>query len=238
MTSYQAADGWLWSLPEAPEQQHAYIQAVVDASKRLESTTFDKATVDTLELQPFFRDELALDEGLALIIQNEVVRTRLRDKYVTMIGDDSLVALREPLEKMSALLDDESALRELSLRAGQLIEQPNDSFGHCDVRSDNLAYNPETGEVKFVDWNWASFVTKGFGPTEFLIDMARHGVDVTPWTHELNVDMLAATVGFYARRCLKDPLTPGSTLRDMQAQSAAVALSLYEMASASVSRSS
>jgi hypothetical protein len=232
MTSYRTADGWLWSLPETPEQQHAYIQAVINAIKRLEPMTFDEATINELKLQPCFRDELALDDGLALIIQNEAIRTQLTDKYTAMVRDESLVSLHEPLKKMQALLDDESALRALALRARQLIEQPNDSFGHCDVRSDNLAYHPETGEVKLVDWNWASFATKGFGATEFLTDMARRGVDVRPWYDELNVELLAASVGFYARRCLKDPLTPGSTLRDMQAQSAAVALSLYEAAQA------
>jgi len=61
--------------------------------------------------------------------------------------------------------------------------------------------------------------------------MSRRGVDVTPWINDLNIEMLAATVGFYAKRCLKDPLAVGNTLRDLQAQSAAVALNLYEMAS-------
>jgi hypothetical protein len=230
MTSYRSADGWLWSIPEEPQLQHDYIQAVVAVTKRLEAITFDKTTIDALKLQPHFRDELALDGGLELIIQNQAIRNQLVDKYAAMIGDVKLAHIRGPLEKMSILIRDETALQALATKAKQFIEQSNDVFGHCDVRSDNLTYNNQTGAVKFVDWNWASMTPKGLGVTEFLINVAVHGIDVTPWIGELNKEALAATIGFYAKRCLKDPLAPGSVLRDMQAQSAAVALSLYEAA--------
>jgi hypothetical protein len=131
---------------------------------------------------------------------------------------------------MIDLLNDKLALEDLSNQAALLIKQPNDRFGHCDVRSDNIAYNSSTGQVKFVDWNWASFVAAGFGSTEFLIDMSKCGVDVTPWVDELNIELLAAITGYFLKRCLYDPLAPGNTLRDAQAQSAAAALNLYNMA--------
>jgi len=231
MPSYRVEDGWLWSLPSITSQQKTYIQSVIDATKRLESVKFDHDDIDNLKLQPYFRDDLALDNGLELIIQNDNIRNQLLDKYAILEQDDSLIDLRPAIRKMRDLLQDAVAIRNLSQRATSLIEQPNDCFGHCDVRSDNIAYNSLTGQVKLVDWNWASFATAGFGSTEFLIDMARRGVDVTPWVNNLNIEMLAATVGFYAKRCLKDPLAVGNTLRDLQAQSAAVALNLYEMAS-------
>ena len=96
------------------------------------------------------------------------------------------------------------------------------------MRSDNLAFHPQTGELKLVDWNWASYAPRGSGATEFLIDMARHGQDVTPWLDELNAEMLAAFVGFYLIRSLKPPLQPGDNLRQMQALSAATAYDLLE----------
>jgi hypothetical protein len=229
MPSYRIEDGWVWSLPTATVEQQKYIQAVVDATKKLESVKFDQVTIDNLKLHPFFRDHLAMDNGLGLIVQNDDIRNQLLDKYAMMEQDDSLIGLRPAIHKMRILLQDETALKDLSQRATLLIEQPNDCFGHCDVRSDNIAYNSSTDQIKFVDWNWASFTSSGFGSTEFLVDMARQGVDITPWLDNLNIEMLAAMVGFYAKRCLKDPLTPGNTLRDMQAQSAAVALNLYEM---------
>lgn len=230
MSSYRAEDGWLWSLPLNSGEQQSYIQTVIDATKQLESIEFDQADVDKLKLQPYFRDKLALDDGFDLITQNETVRSQLEDKYEAMASDESPAHIHRSINKMQKLLRDKKALADLSSRAGQLIDQPNDCFGHCDVRSDNIAYNPSTGQIKFVDWNWASFATKGFGATEFLIDMARAGVDVMPWRGEFNAELLAALVGFYAKRCLEDPLAPGNTLRDVQAQSAAVALDLYNTA--------
>ncbi len=228
MPSYRAEDGWSWSLPETESEQRKYIQAVVDATKKLETVEFSKAAVDELNLQPYFRDKLALDDGLSLIIHNEEVRSQLGYKYLSMVQDESLKKLQPAIQGMQLLLQDKVALKNLSIRAASLIDKPNNRFGHCDVRSDNIAYNSSTGQVKFVDWNWASFVTERFGATEFLVDMSSRGVDVTLWLDDLNIEMLAALVGFYAKRCLEDPLAPGNTLRDVQAQSAAVALALYE----------
>lgn len=230
MPGYQIGDGWSWSLPSTASDQQKYIQAVVDVTKKLETVEFDKSAINSLGLRSYFRDKLALDDGLALIIQNEEIRSQLEDKYVAMSQDESLKKLQPAIHKIQLLLKDKTALKDLSIRASSLINQPNNCFGHCDVRSDNIAYNSSTGQVKLVDWNWASFATAGFGATEFLIDMSRRGVDVTPWLDDLNTEMLAAVVGFYAKRCLQDPLSPGNILRDVQAQSAAVALDLYDRA--------
>ena len=114
------------------------------------------------------------------------------------------------------------------MRAKEFAKQTEDCFNHSDVRSDNLAFNPQTGELKLVDWNWASYAPQGSGATEFLVDMARHGHDVTPWLGELNVEMLASFVGFFLTRSLKSPLKPGDNLRQMQALSAAVAYDLLQ----------
>jgi len=230
MPSYRAEDGWIWEPPSEPDTQRAYIQAVVDATKQLEPIVFSDEDIERLKLQPHFRDEIALDDGLELIIKNDAIRNMLSEKYAAMSKDQSLAHMQPAIAKMQYLLQDKAALQDLSVRVTALMDQPSDCFGHSDVRSDNIAYNPTTGDIKFVDWNWASYATAGFGATEFLTDMARRGVDVSPWVDDMNPEMLAALVGFFAKRCLDEPLAPGNTLRDMQAQSAAVALSLYEMA--------
>lgn len=235
MPSYQAKDGWSWVLPSNFNRQIKYIQSVIDATKELELIEFDKDIIDKLNFHPYFRDELALDNGLRLVIRNKEVRNQLVIKYEAIANDESLVKLQPMIDKMINTLKDKKALNELASRAALLINQPNDYFGHCDVRSDNIAYNLKTGEIKFVDWNWASLTPQGFGATEFLIDMARRGIDVSPWADCLNIELLAAIIGVYLRRCLKDPLTLGGSLREMQAQSAAVALGLYEMAKNNVS---
>ena len=119
-------------------------------------------------------------------------------------------------------------LADISVRAKRFAKQPEDCFDNSDVRSDNLAFHPQTGELKLVDWNWASYAPRGAGATEFLVDMARHGQDVAPWADELNREMLASFVGFYLIRSLKPPLKPGDNLRQMQALSAVTAYDLLE----------
>lgn len=132
---------------------------------------------------------------------------------------------------MVLVIDDMDQLNSLARKAKSFIEQPNDALGHCDVRSDNIAHNVRTGETRFVDWNWTSYTPKSMGATEFLVDMARRGVNVEKWVGHLNLDMLAAVVGFYLKRCLEEPLAPGNTLREVQAESAAITLMLYELVS-------
>ena len=229
MSSYRTEEGWLWSLPTDTNIQHAYIQAVINATKKIEMAELDADVYERLRLQPYFRDKLAYDDGIDLIIHNESIRMQLKDKYESMLQTETATHLQMAYRSMLELLNNDEKLQQISLDAKNLANQPNDHFNHCDVRSDNLTYNPETGEIKFVDWNWASYAPAKFGSTEFLIDMARRGVDVTPWKGELNRQLLAATIGAYANRCLQDPLSPESTLREMQAESAAISLSLYEM---------
>ena len=227
LPSYRSEDGWTWQLPSEPAEQAKYVDAVVRATNVLANVELDDATIEQLSAQPVFGDELAFDEGFDLVLANDAIRLQVAAKYKSLLDGQPAAHMAPLLTEMLDLLDDRDTLRALSVVGRQLAGQPSDRFGHCDVRSDNIAYNTLTGEAKFVDWNWASLAPVGFGPTEFLLDMARNGVDVSPWLDELNPNLLAATVGFYMRRCIKDPLMPGSTLRDMQAESGAVAYHLY-----------
>jgi hypothetical protein len=226
MTSYREEDGWIWTPPTDPAIQTAYIQAVVDANKKLETVSFDSDTVHALKLQPFFRDELASGGSFDTIIDDDGIKNQLIEKYEGFLTDETR-PLNAQYTAMIALLSNREHMQQVSKYAANLVAQPNTVFGHCDVRSDNLTYNPATNEVKLVDWNWASFVTKGFGSSEFLIDMARRGADVTPWLHELNPEMLAATVGFYAKHCLSNPHGLDVSSKIMQSESAAIAYQLF-----------
>lgn len=226
LPAYLPEDGWLWSVPESSAEQAAYVAAVVNATKQLESAQFSQGEIRSLRLEPFFRDELALDDGFALL-ENEAIRQQVLTKFAS-VKDAVPEHIAVAIDELSEVLQDEKAWQSLSQKARALALQPNDHFGHCDVRSDNLAYNQITGEVKLVDWNWASFAPSKFGATEFLVDMARRGIDVSPWNTDINPELLAASVGFWARRCIKDPLRPGSDLREMQAESAAMAYKMYQ----------
>lgn len=225
MSAYPASEGWLWSPPTDPRDTQNYIDAVVRTVRALEDTQFDEATIQRLQLQPHFRDEIALDNKYPSIYEDDLTRQKLIKKYQALAGESGENPDR--YLAMIDLLNSKTALENLQKSACRLTEQPQDKFNHCDVRSDNLAYNPNTGAVKLVDWNWASYAPSKFGTTEFLLDMARHGHDVTLWLGELNAAELAAIVNFHAVRSLLPPLAPGSTLRDMQLKSAATAYELY-----------
>ena len=226
-SSYASAGGWFWRPPAEKSVAKRYISAVVTAIRELEKTELPHEMVEELQLQPFTTAELGLDDGIDRIIAEADIRRQLIDNYRTLLPEQSEVNQRR-CQKMMELLSRSDELADISVRAKQFAKQPEDCFDHSDVRSDNLAFHPQTGELKLVDWNWASYAPRGSGATEFLVDMARHGQDVTPWLDELNTEMLAAFVGFYLIRSLKPPLQPGDNLRQMQALSAATAYDLLE----------
>ena len=221
-SSYTSADGWLWQPPAEKSLAEQYISAVVAATRELEKTELPHKVIEELQLQPFTTAELGLDDGIDRIITDANVRRQLIDNYRTLLPEQSEVN-QLPCQKMMELLSRSDELADISVCAKQFAKQSEDCFNHSDVRSDNLAFHPQTGELKLVDCNWASYAPRGSGATEFLIDMARHGQDVTPWLDELNVEMLAAFVGFYLIRSLKPPLQPGDNLRQMRALSASTA---------------
>lgn len=226
-SSYASSEGWLWRPPAEKSVAERYISAVVMAARELEKTELPHEVIEELQLQPFTTAELGLDDGIDRVIVEADIRRQLIDNYRTLLPEQSKVNQRR-CQKMMELLSRSDELADISAHAKQFAKQPENCFDHSDVRSDNLAFHPQTGELKLVDWNWASYAPRGSGATEFLIDMARHGHDVTPWLSEVNAEMLAAFVGFYLIRSLKPPLKPGDNLRQMQTLSAAAAYDLLE----------
>ena len=228
MTSgYALTDGWLWQPPVEKFLAERYTSAVVAATRELEKTELPHKVIEELQLQPFTTAKLGLDDGIDQIIIDGDIRRQLIDNYRTLLPEQSEVN-QQRCQKMMELLSRSDELADISVRAKQFAKQPEDCFNHCDVRSDNLAFHPQTGDLKLVDWNWASYAPRGSGATEFLVDMARHGQDVTPWLEELNAEILAAFVGFYLICSIKPPLQPGDNLRQMRALSAATAYDLLE----------
>ena len=191
-SSYALTDGWLWRPPAEKSVAERYISAVVTATRELEKTDLPHEVIEGLQLQPFAATKLGLDDGIDQVIAEADIRRQLIDNYRTLLPEQSKVNQRR-CQKMIDLLGESDELADISVRAKHFAKQSEDRFDHSDVRSDNLAFHPQTGELKLVDWNWASYAPRGSGATEFLIDMARHGHDVTPWLGELNAEMSAAT---------------------------------------------
>lgn len=227
-SSYASSDGWLWQPPTDNSVAERYISTVITAVRELEKIKLPQELIEELQLQPFVAEKLGLDDGIDQIIADADIRRRLINNYQKLLPNQLEINQRR-CRNIIELLEKRDELIDISVRAKEFAKQTEDCFNHSDVRSDNLAFNPQTGELKLVDWNWASYVPQGSGATEFLVDMARHGHDVTPWLGELNVEMLASFVGFFLIRSLKPPLKPGDNLRQMQALSATVAYDLLEL---------
>lgn len=176
-TSYASADGWLWRPPAEKSVAKRYISAVVAATRELEKTELPHEMTEELQLQPFATAALGLDDGIDRIIADANICRQLIDNYRILLPEQPEVNQRR-CQKMIRLLSERNELVNISVHAKHFAKQPEDCFDHSDVRSDNLAFHPQTGELKLVDWNWASYAPRGSGATEFLIDMARHGQDV------------------------------------------------------------
>ena len=226
-SSYASSDGWLWQPPTDNSVAERYISTAITAVRELEKIKLPQELIEELQLQPFVARELGLDDGIDQIIADADIRRRLINNYQKLLPNQ-LEINQWRCRNIIELLEKRDELIDISVRAKEFAKQTEDCFNHSDVRSDNLAFNPQTGELKLVDWNWASYAPQGSGATEFLVDMARHGHDVTSWLGELNAEMLASFVGFFLIRSLKPPLKPGDNLRQMQALSAAVAYDLLE----------
>ena len=226
-SSYASSDGWLWQPPTDNSVAERYISTVITAVRELEKIKLPQELIEELQLQPFVAREFGLDDGIDQIIADADIRRRLINNYQKLLPSQLEINQRR-CRNIIELLEKRDELIDISVRAKEFAKQTEDCFNHSDVRSDNLAFNPQTGELKLVDWNWASYAPQGSGATEFLVDMARHGHDVTPWLGELNAEMLASFVGFFLIRSLKPPLKPGDNLRQMQALSAAVAYDLLQ----------
>ena len=218
-------DGWKWDVPKGQEQQ--YIQSVISATQALEKLQFDDADIQLMSMQPYFRDKMIKSNDIEKLLQSVELREQVAIKLRSTLSDSRDEFIKGCLKVAIETLNDEFALRQLYEAAQKLKDQPDDSFSHCDVRSDNIAYNSKTRQTIIVDWNWASYAPAKFGSTEFLINMAYRGLDVSPWHKELNQALLATTIGFYLVRSMYPPLAPGNTLREFQAETAAVALNLF-----------
>lgn len=227
LPAYRPQEGWTWSLPVEEGAVTGYITAVLGAAKLLEKATFNAAQIEKLSLRPYFRDKLAEDASL-LVLEDTSNQRRLLQKCAALLDDTETKHLASELAALRRLITDKVARKQLKQVGEQLAGQPNDAFGHCDLRTDNLTYNSGTGELVLVDWNWASFVPSGFGATEFLISVARHSTDVSQWYNRLNRPLLAAVVGFWLKGCLEPDLDETSKLRDHQLLSAAVAYGLLQ----------
>lgn len=93
-----------------------------------------------------------------------------------------------------------------------------DTLVHYDIRADNCAWNPNTKEVKFVDWNWTQLGDTRIDTSAMLVNVQRSGFDVaSTYLNRLDADALQWLAGFWLRGAATPIWEGGSeSLRDFQ----------------------
>jgi len=227
MTAYPTVEGWHWTLPDDTSAQHSYISAVIAAVNRLEIATVTPGDAESLSLHPYFREKIGNVDSFSNFVADRDNLDRLAQKYQLLAQTAEVKLHSSKLQSTLDAVHNPAAITKIRRGIEDLLGQPDEVFGHCDVRSDNLAYNPRQNKLVLVDWNWASQTPKKFGSTEFLVSAAEQGADIAAWHDELNPGLLAGMVGFWWGCCLQPEIREGSGLRKHQAVSAAIAYDLF-----------
>jgi thiamine kinase-like enzyme len=158
-------------MPASRSHQDAYIRRVIKEISNLEGAVFKDSDVKRMSLQPYFRDKLS-----DVVVFNEFCQSvQVQEKLIRKLQQATAsIAPEESINHMIQqfrvkLQNDITALfSDIRNSMQELGRQPNNAFGHCDMRPDNIAYHAQSDRVILVDWNWASQTPRGFGATEFF----------------------------------------------------------------------
>ncbi len=104
----------------------------------------------------------------------------------------------------------------------------DDTLVHYDLRADNCAWNPETGQVRLVDWNWAQYGDRDIDLAATLTHIQKSGFDVPAELIErVDPDAFHWMAGFWLNAAAT-PIWEGGdeSLRDLQLLSGITALRL------------
>ena len=127
------------------------------------------------------------------------------------------------MRDISALIGNSTATRHYADLAATKPWEGNDLI-HNDVRSDNFAFNPQTGEGLLVDLNWLCLGTKPFDTASLLVDMEQAGVDIQNYLHRADGASMAYIIGYWLSSAAIVPDTENLvTLRLHQLESALTA---------------
>lgn len=129
----------------------------------------------------------------------------------------------EMIHDLEALITNDVTMRRYASLAATKPWEGNDLI-HNDVRSDNFAFNTQTGEGLLVDLNWLCVGTKPFDTASLLVDMEQAGAKIQDYLTRVDDASMAYIIGYWLSSAMIVPDTENLvTLRLHQLESALTA---------------
>lgn len=211
MEALSPEQGWQWRAPD--DAIEAYINDCLEAFALLEQLPIPSDTTPIPSALSVYYEQgwQALDN------KQQAVLVEFADNMTPLLRPDSQKTAGRLLENLDHL--QEQALHH---------SLPNSYvFCHHDARQANIAWHPQHG-TRMVDWSWADIGRPGSDATMLLIDLHKHGHDITPYYDAINTDHCVALVGFWLNHALLPIGERDSTIRLQQYISALAAYEVLE----------
>lgn len=205
LEAYEQKHGWHWRAPNEPVLRHRYITDVLTALSDLPHVPYERNEAVTHSYQSF------IEEGWGAYPE-------LREQIISTVCSSNLPRSYE----LSLHLD---ALYQAFLSCN--LPSPT-GLTHYDLRQSNLAWHPEHG-VRIVDWSWADTGPEHMDSTSFLIDLAKSGIDITPYQEQFDTTHALVLIGFWLGHSTWPTPTTDRTVRMHQLASAIAAFRLITL---------
>ncbi len=202
-------NGWLWRAPD--DAIDSYVADCLEAFA-------------TLEQLPIPSDTTAIPSALGVYYeQGWQALDHNQQVLLATFTDHTMPHLRPDSQKTAGRLSENLG----NLREHALAHSLPDSYVFChhDARQANIAWHPEHG-ARMVDWSWADVGRPGSDATMLLIDLHKHGHDITPYHEVINTDHCIALIGFWLNHAL---LPVGKRDPSIRLQQYVSALAAYEV---------
>ena len=201
--------GWLWRAPD--DAIDSYAADCLEAFAALEQF-------------PIPSDITAIPSALSVYYE-QGWQALDHDQQVSLgaFADRTMPLLRPDSQKTAGRLHENLEY----LRDQALAHSLPDSYVFChhDARQANIAWHPDHG-ARMVDWSWADIGRPGSDATMLLIDLHKHGHDITPYREAINTDHCIALIGFWLNHAL---LPVGERDPSIRLQQYVSALAAYEV---------